>query len=600
MSRESNDKTKYIKYAFPSDFTQLDSILSVDGGGKTIKVNSDDKFRVRPECDLPYKLLSMIYSKKYRFDNFRKLYRKVKGAKDDELFFHHRRNFEWIDYMFHFPGINELLGIKREFHIGGSAEWTDSNSINDKDSILKVIQTPILFLILIELKILDDAFFTNTIVELVNHAITAYKLGKDSNMFDSKQLEWCFEFLLNDSEYFGMNTCYGDNKVTKIEKKVEKIVIDYFKSNDDIKEDFTCEEEKGNLLSFPQYIRPILLGIYEEYECLKSFSPLVGKRTFWSKDKVMAFRGIESETSKTFKRLYMFLHYREESNKLLNFFRNEDMEEFDNIQKEKALSNITEKLISYYTFCIYTLYKVSCEETQYQQLAQDTFERLFSLFLFNQETELLYELVDQLVSENNIDSNLIEIERIGDYFGITRYVMRMISDEGIHAIYCSPGIYHRVNLVKHIVKTNLSIDILQVCYKSIDISSIDRVRGDEQILEEINIINQVYSAAEKNCIYSWFYGKKELSIDDIKEKYQLRKECTNWHLYNNYYEDLYAKIRNVLNIKYESGSKCKFNHNDAFKIAKAIIGKMPDEKRLVHFWVILFSFISEDTLIKAD
>lgn len=34
MARKSDDKTKYIKYVFPKDFVQLDSIMSVNEGKK--------------------------------------------------------------------------------------------------------------------------------------------------------------------------------------------------------------------------------------------------------------------------------------------------------------------------------------------------------------------------------------------------------------------------------------------------------------------------------------------------------------------------------------------------------------------------------------
>lgn len=605
MARKSNDKTKYIKYVFPKDFAQLDSILSVNEDKKTLKLNSDDRFRVHPEYDLSYKLLSMIYSnvKEYRNDSFRKLYSKGNKNENDDLFFHHNRNFEWNDYMFQFPGIYELLGIKRDFHIRVSTKRTDNDSINDKESILEVIQNPILFLFLIDLKIHDDAFFNDDMIELVNCAITAYKEGKESNMFDKKQLEWCYEFLLHDSKYSAFRAWLGDNKVIEIKERVEIVVDDYLKKNNN-EEDFNYEEEKGNILSFPKYIRTILLGIYEEYKCLKSFSPLVGNQSLWSKDKVIVFKGIESETSNTFIRFYKFLQYQSESQKLLDWYGDKGMEESDNISMEeldKILTNkiasITEKLINYYTFCIYTLYKVSCEKELDQQLVQDTFERLFSLYLFKNETDLLCEIIDQLAI--NINQNTTEIERINSYFGLTRYVLGMISDEGIHAIYCSPGIAHRVNLVKYIVKTKL-LDTLQILYPILEINLIDKVKSDTQILQEINKINQDYFAAEKICIYNWFYEKEELSIKDIKEKYQLNKNCADWNSYNDYYKELHSQIKKTLDTKYEKGSNKKFNHTDASKIAKNIIKNMKHENRIVHFWVIQYSFLSEDSLIKAN
>lgn len=601
MARKSDDKTKYIKYVFPKDFVQLDSIMSVNEGKKTLKLNFDDQFRVRPECDLSYKLLSMIYSnlEEYRNESFNKLFRKVNMNENDELFFHHKRNFEWNDYMFQFPGIYELLGIRRDFHIGVSTKKTDSDSINDKESILEVIQKPILFLFLINLKIHDDAFFTDDITELVNYAITAYEQGKESNMFDKEQLERCYDFLLSDSKYSGFRAWLGDNKVTEIKEKVEIIVGDYLKNNDN-REDFNYEEEKGSILSFPDYIRPILLGMYEEYKCLKSFSPLVGKQSLWSKDKVIVLKDIESETSNIFIRFCKFLLYQSESERLLEFYGDEGMDEWDNIQIQKLDARITEKLIDYYTLCIYTLYKVLQKKGLEQQLAQDTFERLYSLYLFKTETDLLCEIIDQLAINLNQNTNSAESERINSYFKLTRYVLGIISDEGIHAIYCSPGIVHRVNLVKYIVKTVLPIDTLQILYPILGINSIDKVRSDAQILQEIKKINQDYLTAEKNCIYGWFYGKEELSIDDIKEKYQLNTKCTDWNLYNGYYKDLYSQIQETLDAKDKNGGEKKLYHRDASKIAKKIIKNMKYESRILHFWLIQFSILSEHTLIKTN
>lgn len=197
------------------------------------------------------------------------------------------------------------------------------------------------------------------------------------------------------------------------------------------------------------------------------------------------------------------------------------MDELD----EEINTCITEKLIDYYTLCIHTLHKVSCESEKGldQQLAQDTFERLYSLYLFKTETDLLYEIIDQLAISINQNTNLTDIERINSNLWLTRYVLGMISDEGILAIHRSPGIVHRVNLIKYIIKTNLSVDKLQALYPYLEFASIDTMKRNEQILQKINIINQNYLVVEKNCIYCWFRGKEELSKKDIKCKYQLNK-----------------------------------------------------------------------------
>lgn len=309
MARQSSDKTKYIKYVFPKDFEQLDSMLSVNEIEETLKLNTTDWFHVHPEYDLSYKLLSMIYSnvKKHRFNSFRELYREIKNTEQDDLFFHSRGRFEWNDYMFQVLGIFDLLGIKRDFHIGASAEKS-----NDKQSILEVIQNPILFLLLIDCKIYDEAFFADDIIALVNHAITAYKQGKESNMFNGEQLERCYEFILRGSKNPAFRAYLGDNRVAEIEEKVRTILddyldnnnlVDYFNSNDLTDYPNNYKEEKGNIISFPKYIRAILLGMHEEYKCLKSFSPLVEKKSLWSKNKEINTENIKSKTLNSFIRL---------------------------------------------------------------------------------------------------------------------------------------------------------------------------------------------------------------------------------------------------------------------------------------------------------
>ena len=112
--RGLENEKKYIYYAFPEDYSQLNSLLTVEGN----KIITKEKFCVQPEYDLPYKLLSMIYSKNERIDNINQLRKKANDYSNNSLFIHNHRNFQWNDYMFQLPGIYELFGIRRDFHVG--------------------------------------------------------------------------------------------------------------------------------------------------------------------------------------------------------------------------------------------------------------------------------------------------------------------------------------------------------------------------------------------------------------------------------------------------------------------------------------------------
>lgn len=589
MPRQSKDKTKFIKYAFPRDYVQLDSILSVDEKSMTLNLNTYEEFCVHPEYDLPYKLLSMIYSEaqNHRINAFNELYRKKKGTVEDELYFHTKNNHVWNDYMFQFPGIFDLFGIKRSFHLGYSMQQIDVIPINNENSIIDMIQSPILFLILIYLKIYDGAFFTDDIIEMINKSVIAYENKEKCNSFNREQLQDCYDFLVRDSRNTGFNAWLGDNKVSKIEIKVERIVENFLHNNKETK-DFSDEEEKGAVISFPKYMRTILLGIHSEIDFFKSFSPLLFNQTLWSKVSMKVPPDIESETAETFYRFVMLLYYRSNSGKLIDFFRNEEMKYLNNKQKEEVSADVTEKLIRYYTFCIYTLYKISCEDKNYKALAQDTFERLFSLYLFNVETELLFKRVEEL-AERKKESHLTEIQKFNTYLDLTRYVISSISDEGLHAIYCSPGIFHRVSMVNYIVNSGLSVDMQHELYSVLHSNLTDVGKYDEQVLQEISNINKKYYAFERYCIDKCFCNKKGITKDDIIKKYNEYKECKEYY---EYYDNLYLKIRNVKNNN--------FTRHDASKIAEEMISKIPAEKRLLHFWVIFYSFLSEDSLFKVD
>lgn len=620
MPRQSNDKNQRIDFVFPRDYMELWHLLSVKGDN--VELIPKD-FDVYPEYDLPYKLLSMINSSD-RYDSFEELKGSPGEYNYNPLRFYRHGDGTWRDFLFQLPGIYELLGIKRKLDINIERNHITSkilreiynNSDDSNGSLMEVFQTPILFLILVEQRISNGAFVPDNIIDLINKAIYSYK-NKKMNMFTEDHLEFCYDFFLNTSRNSAFKAwCVGRDLIEFKEMKTEvkTIVNDYIKNTNKKKEKFKHSNEKGATISFPKYMRSIMLGIYERYDCLELILPMVNKNTLWTNTDEMVLKNIEEKTARTFRTFQRYLCYRSEVN---NFFDSHEtfMEKFEELQeinykasyesdkkemekidkKQKKLydlycKTVEKKLTDYYAFCIYTLYKVSNEEEEYKGIAQDAFERVFSIYLFNKETDLLYGKFEKLEEKMNKEKDIYS------KFKLIIFIFNCISNNVIHAIYYSPGVYHRIRLAEHICETKLGINSMEVLYMN---NIVDSENDNEQVVSEISDINKDYLMAEKEYIYKWISDKKELTKSDITAKYKSNKENACCNEYNKFYDTIYSKINEVLNKKYTKGKYKKIGKADITRIAKTMLNQMPIEKRILHFWVILFSFVSEDSLIKV-
>lgn len=319
MPRQSKDNDQKIYFVFPQDYRQLYSLLSVKDD--SVELICKD-FKVNPEYDLPYKLLSMIYSLD-RYNRFEDL----KGGceKGNSLCFHRNGDGAWKDYLFQIPGIYELLGIKRGLDIDNDFAWNNISRVlfnsHNNGSLIDVFQTPILFLILVEQKISNDDSVSNATIELIKQAISSYKQNEERNSFDKEQVEFCKDFFLNtfrNNSIDAWRVGYDSKAFEETRIEVEKIVHDYIVNSNEKTEAFKHGSEKGATFSFPKYMRSIVLGIYERHDCLELILPMVKKNTLWTNTDEIVLKNIDEKTIRTFRMFQNYLYYRLEANELLD------------------------------------------------------------------------------------------------------------------------------------------------------------------------------------------------------------------------------------------------------------------------------------------
>lgn len=236
------------------------------------------------------------------------------------------------------------------------------------------------------------------VLDLVEVALDAYEQKKESNGFDMEQLEMCSRFLFEDvtvdrgiyeQQEIGSwrlgSAAEEDEKYRKIELRLEGVIDSYAGDMEEAdKIDRDSAWKKGSSISFPEYMKPIICGLYT-YQGKLPFSTWEDKpknKTLWRNHKIPVFPGIFDESEGMFYDLILYM-----INK--------------NIMKENAISIITcremEKidvyLKKYYTFCVGTLQYMNLVKSDHREAAKDSFERWFSLYLFKEETNLLYQKI---------------------------------------------------------------------------------------------------------------------------------------------------------------------------------------------------------------
>lgn len=385
MAYSGKDKKIFIKNTFPADYENLFRMLSVEG--EHVKLKEENSFfEVHPEYDVLYKLRCVILSSDSSdwIPNFQKLFDK----NNPQLT--HKGNTHWKDYMFQIPGIYKMLGIQRDYSVG----WIEES-----------IQKPLHFLYLAYVRLyctgvqmeISNALMRE-VLDLVEVALDAYEQKKESNGFDMEQLEMCSRFLFEDvtvdrgiyeQQEIGSwrlgSAAEEDEKYRKIELRLEGVIDSYAGDMEEAdKIDRDSAWKKGSSISFPEYMKPIICGLYT-YQGKLPFSTWEDKpknKTLWRNHKIPVFPGIFDESEGMFYDLILYM-----INK--------------NIMKENAISIITcremEKidvyLKKYYTFCVGTLQYMNLVKSDHREAAKDSFERWFSLYLFKEETNLLYQKI---------------------------------------------------------------------------------------------------------------------------------------------------------------------------------------------------------------
>lgn len=584
-----------IDYAFPKDYEQLNSLLCVNQS--KIKLKDIDHFQVQPEYDLPYKLLSMI-EKCERFDNINQM---NKHSCNYWLKTHTKETTKGRDYMFQMFGIYTMLGIKRDFKVGVPKENLDCDSLIQRTilkmncqpktyAIDKLIQRPILFLILVEQKLCDKLLVKKEMADIIEIAINSYEQNKQSNDFNAVQLELCREFIFfNDFVINKLRMVIDKDIYTYInvdtEEKINKIVCDYL-DNCVQKETVKINYDKGESISFPKYMRSIIIGIIDEYKCLECIRPsaLKSDNSFWYEKEIHIFEGVDKEECIIFWNYYYYSRYQQECEKMA-----ESISEVIELPEKELENHIQEWLKKYYQFCIYTLFIISQETMEYKDLACDAFERLFSLYLFDVETNRFYEGVKRAVitiKDNPMQKSEDELE-----LDMVKSLIKNFSSEVLYEIYYSPGLYHRVDMARYIIQIALSTDPYDGDNKYWD------------LLAVIDKINKEYFISENYCIRTeYFKNKKDssLSKDKIKEKYAEYKkkyeECNEREMDGGY--EGYYKSKFFDDMK-SCALEMKYLNNYAKNKARDIVDM--DEsigKKLIRFWVIFSSLVSKDLGIK--
>lgn len=594
MARRKNSEAIKLQNVFPEDYKQMAAMLSVKGN--KIKINPPNYcFDVHPEYDLLYKLRCMVLAnnKEDRYTSFEKL-RKESGYK-------HKGNTYWKDHMFQIPGIDKMLGIKKDYFI---------------PHLNEILQIPAVFLHLAGIWADCIEYFEKKIYrysrevwELIEIALDAYEQGKKSNEFNEEQLEECSYFLFGENVFSNYPGVYDRPDESGYACWIN--LEDEFKSYQDIKlrfEKFLESHEGiektrkinvdntyegGNPLNCPKHMRAIILGLCR-FQGTLPFSLTkenVSDATLWRFHDIPVTLDVDESIEQPVYTLAVYLTYKKVMEKYCA-----------SIHRCRDIGKISEYLERYYKFCIGTLYEIFDEETKYREAARDSFERLFSLYLFEEETDMIYQKIQSAarsILEKQTDDEKNDIEQIE--MQLVEYVTICFSADILHEIFCSPGIYHRILLARYINKICPDASELEwrfnnepVIFDSWDNDLEEENEPvvfdsqDNRLEREIQTINQIYLYEEKRYICNvLFKNENEIFYDSLKELY---KGDYGSIRYEDFYEDLKEKMK-------KENAKGKGAAPDAKNMAEKILeeGKFKSQAyKKLHFWVIFSSFLSRN------
>lgn len=597
--RSKKSDIKYVQYAFPEDYKQLNSIIAFQNGKVKLDNENINDFCIHPEYDLPYKILSMYLSETERYDSINQMY-KPKNEKesnlrrrqsvdinlDDSLYIRTKKKYEWKDYIFQTPGIFDMLGIKREFKLTNQKNFEENNDIQE-NSVNKVIQNPILFLSLINIRLNDEeVLLDDEILDIINKSILAYNEKKDSNEFNKLELENCYRGLFGEFPSQGAFAALKCNEsIAKVEDVVSTIVDNYWNKIVKKETEIKCDSKEGEGISIPKYMRSIFIVFYEYYDCL----PLIRTdiKLLWNTyEKFYLMKNIDEATGLSFFNILQYMIYRLDAKTFYEsffeeyVFRTETPEESIKIKIEKPL-------IEYYTFCLLILFRIKCEKTDYKDIAKYTFERIFSLYLFDVETKILYSTIDNtaktIIKYTSYKTTLEALK-----LKLAECVYNNFSSKVLHKIYCSPGIYHRVKLANYMNELYDFIDTSGSLYM------FEKTFGEKCLCQKIDEINRSYFDVEKFYIHTTIFKDKDnITKEEILTDCKKNMKSDHFKEYQEYYEGLLKKIE-----KYNSKQdKVGFRKSDAYKIAKEIVESQQAEYKILHFRIIFSSLLSKENSI---
>lgn len=594
MAYMGSQNSQSITYIFPTDYENISKRLSVNSS--SVKPKKENVFfEVHPEYDIPYKLRCMILNSGSKL-NFNTL-ETIKMIK-------HKGNTYWKDYMFQIPGIDKMLGIQRDY------------SVENHEKIERILQNPLLFLYLADARLncfkMSNAVtgtLREAILDLVEVALDAYEKGEYSNGFNGEQIDICFRFLIeyypdehNEAElgiyekpdiFSGWRLDSNPEKIyeyRKIELRLENVIDACAKNSEKLKSinrDNTCDN--GRLLKFPKYIAPIICG-FCKYQGILPFTEQKGKwgdTTLWRNHDIPSLYGVDEELKDTFYDIILY-HIHKDIMK----------ENAASLMSCREIKKTDDFLKQYYTFCIGTLDYIFSDEIEhpdywpkYEKAALDSFERLFSLYLFKEETDLLYSKIIAAAgilgnSDPNDSFSNSEIE-----FELAKYMADFFTSDVLHEIFCSPGIYHRILLARYINDISISENKLAKIYKFSKIDELyipyeETYFEEKKLREEIQNINRIYWYEEQTYILNNLFDDEEkLNLEKIENQCCKIPEYSK---YNEFYKNIEKKIT------YRSGPTPRKRMTYVKHMAESILkeGKFKSPAyRFLHFWVIMSSFL---------
>lgn len=295
------------------------------------------------------------------------------------------------------------------------------------------------------------------------------------------------------------------------------------------------------------------------------------KERLYIMNEIVSKASVTLEEEEAYKRIVAYLNYEVSGQKSLNYLcPTEQLLDFkyygDNMQWEVELKEDQGSYIDlamhnvklYYEFCFGMLSEVSKESwsgvrkpnEDYREVAQYTFEKMFAMGLFEYETKLVEEILQEkipLVDDENCEQTVIFLE-----------LVRSECKKIFKAIYEAPGVYNRFMLAKHVIPEVIGneLDSIISAHKMKgqrgrivkEVTDVDayirkmKKQNDvdicEAVLSKIRITNQHYFNIE-NAIRE-IEASAEFEID-----YKIREDDVK-SIYEKCYDYLISQIKEVI------------------------------------------------------